>query len=261
MQTDLVQLDRGPRNGWVIEHQRGSARRLHSRPILADQRRRVSLLEPTRSALVLGSTSREFHREVDIHSGAGTGISTDSCADVSSFDIVRRRSGGGLVWLDPAESTWLDVFVPTADKLWNRDVAHSFGWLGQAIAGAFASFGVPAKVHQGEFEAGPANGLICFGSFGHGEVVVEQDGTQDGEQASAVRKLVGISQRRTRLGSRFQCVWYRHFTLGAITQLADAQVCNAVNRRACGWASLGTSLDGVTSQNIVTRVIAHLTSA
>ncbi len=45
----------------------------------------------------------------------------------------------------------------------------------------------------------PWSSLVCFAGLGPGEVTV------DG------RKLVGISQRRTRAGARFQCAVYsRH---------------------------------------------------
>ena len=40
---------------------------------------------------------------------------------------------------------------------------------------------------------------VCFAGIGGGEVI------RDG------RKVVGISQRRTRAGARFQCALYRHW--------------------------------------------------
>jgi hypothetical protein len=43
----------------------------------------------------------------------------------------------------------------------------------------------------------PWSSLVCFDGFGPGEVLL------DG------RKLVGMSQRRTRTASRLQCCWYR----------------------------------------------------
>ena len=226
----------------MLERWRGSAQLLHERPILADQRRRVSLLEPTRPAVVLGSTSPSLTS--------------------TSYDIVRRQTGGGLVWLDPALSTWLDVFIPADDELWCRDVARSFDWLGRAIAEAFVSVGVPARAYQGKFDPGAENGLICFGSLGHGEVVLDETVEGGAVPGGAVpRKLVGISQRRTRLGSRFQCIWYEHFSLGAITQLASAEVCAVAKERACGWASLGSSFGPSTSTSIAQRVIASITGA
>ncbi len=248
------------RNGWVLEHWRAGAQLLHQRPILTDQQRRISLLKPTRPALVLGSTSPFPADLAGMESSASINAGDSATLlrydlpqyDLLRYDIARRRSGGGLVWLDPSEATWLDVFVPVGDELWHHDVALSFEWLGKAIAEAFVSFGISARVHQGEFEPGPAGGLICFGSLGYGEVVAGD---------SPQRKLVGISQRRTHLGSRFQCLWYRHFTLGAITQLAHAEDCEATVKRSCGWGNLGPAFKGITSSEITRRVITRLTNA
>ena len=49
-------------------------------------------------------------------------------------------------------------------------------------------------VHDGPMAGGRWAELVCFAGLGPGEVLV------------AGRKLVGISQRRTRHGSRFQCM-------------------------------------------------------
>lgn len=180
---------------------------MHGRPILRDGRRRVSWLHPTAPALILGSASPDpFRGRRD--------------------DLVRRRSGGGLVWLDPQVSTWVDVFVPTDDPLWRCDVGQAFHWLGHTLTAAFSDIGVPASMHRGPYEAGPSDGLVCFASLGPGEVVV------DG------RKLVGISQRRTREGCRFQCVAYEQFELGPLASAVDSATAARVRDRAVGWADL-----------------------
>ena len=148
-----------------------------------DARRRISWLRPTAPAVILGSASPDPFR------GRQVGL-------------VRRRSGGGLVWLDPGISSWIDVFVPAGDPLWCADVSQAFHWLGRTLAAAFSAVGIPAEMHGGPYEAGPSDGLVCFASLGPGEVVVEG------------QKLVGISQRRTREGARFQCIAYERFELG-----------------------------------------------
>jgi lipoate-protein ligase A len=178
---------------WVLERWVGGGRLLHGRPVPVDGRRRLSLLEVTSPTVVLGSTSAEV-----IVPGAWGGERVETC---------RRRSGGGLVWLEPGNSTWLDVFVPADDPLAERDVARAFLWLGDALAVAAVGLGVDARVHRGRHRPGPDGGLVCFEGVGSGEVVVDD------------RKLVGISQRRTRAGARFQCVWYRHWTVGALAEV------------------------------------------
>ena len=57
------------------------------------------------------------------------------------------------------------------------------------------ALGVPARVHEGGLCRSPWSRLVCFGGLGTGEVV-DDDGV----------KLVGLSQRRTRAGARFQCM-------------------------------------------------------
>ncbi|WP_428122817.1 lipoyl protein ligase domain-containing protein [Candidatus Poriferisodalis sp.] len=195
-----------------------------------DRRRRVSVLRPRRSALVLGSAEpNPFGHSASRGSNA-------------SWDLVRRRSGGGAVWLDPQLCTWIDVFVPAADPLWRADVGSAFGWLGKRLAQAFSSLGVQADVHEGAYEPG---GLVCFASRGPGEVLVEN------------RKLVGISQRRARQGSRFQCAWYTHFELGPLSELLDARTAALTHDRAIGWVDLGIDLS---PPQLTSLVLRHITS-
>ncbi len=123
----------------------------------------------------------------------GSGQSDSIVGSVPRY--VRRRSGGGAVWLDPAEQVWADVILPAGHHLWSNDVTQSFEWLGAAWVRAVRSLGVtePTDVHVGRLEPSPWSGLLCFAGRGPGEVFVRN------------RKLVGISQRRSRGGALFQC--------------------------------------------------------
>lgn len=196
---------------WVREQWRGAAGLLHGRPMPLDGRRRISWLRPTAAAVILGSTGQNPFGD-------------------SRPDVVRRRSGGGAVWLDPEVCTWMDVFVPAGDPLWCTDVGEAFDWLGCRVAAAFASLGISASTYSGPYEAGPSDGQMCFASLGPGEVTVRG------------RKLVGMSQRRTREGSRFQCVWYERFSLGPLVSLLDDRTAAQVGDRATGWGELCTGL-------------------
>ncbi len=137
--------------------------------------RRVEVLVPTVPALVLGSTQP-----------------TDD-VDAGALEVVRRRSGGGAVLVTPDDPLWVDVDLPAGDPLWDDDVGRSFRWLGDAWAGALAAVGVAADVHRGPFVPGPWGRVVCFAGRGPGEVFVEG------------AKVVGLAQRRTRAGARFQC--------------------------------------------------------
>jgi lipoate-protein ligase A len=133
------------------------------------------------SVLVLGSA--QSLDLVDGRSAAAAGV-----------DIVRRHSGGGAVLLQAGRSLWVDVLLPRPDRRWVDDVGESFHWLGEVWAGALATLGVSAAVHRGRLEKTTWGSLVCFGAVGPGEVLV------------GGRKVVGISQRRSRTGARFQCL-------------------------------------------------------
>lgn len=145
----------------------------------------------------------------------------------TTVDVVRRRSGGGLVWLDPTVSCWVDLTVPVGDRLHSDDVGLAFGWIGELIAACLTEFGVEAEVHRGPAIAGPDDGLVCFTGRGAGEVFVEG------------RKLVGMSQRRTRHASRFQCVWYDSWTLGALPMFGGAELMGRATDAGIGARGAG----------------------
>lgn len=126
---------------------------------------------------------------------------------LDGIEVVRRRSGGGAVFVDPATTLWIDVVVPRDDELWDDDVGRAVHWLGDVWA---AAVGPPAIAHHGAMVRSPWSDVVCFAGLGPGEVTV------DG------RKAVGISQRRTRAWARFQCVAYAEWDAGPLTALAPA---------------------------------------
>jgi lipoate---protein ligase len=174
----------------------GSALAFHEREVLEPLSRSVWVFSVSTPALVLGSTQ------------ARSVVDSASSGDV---EVVRRRSGGGAVLLVPGECLWVDVVVPRDDPLWDDDVGRATHWLGAAWASALTACGVVgAVVHQGAMVHTTWSRVVCFAGVGPGEVLV------------GGRKAVGISQRRTRAGARFQCVAYRHWR-GAdlVARLAD----------------------------------------
>ncbi len=131
--------------------------------------------------MVLGSGQPDRH--VDAERAAGLGI-----------EVVRRRSGGGAVMVGPGIAVWIDVVVPAGDPLWQPDVGRAAWWLGEVWAAALAEIGLSgAEVWRGGQVRSEWSDRVCFAGLGAGEVTV------------AGRKMVGISQRRTRLGALFQC--------------------------------------------------------
>jgi lipoate-protein ligase A len=173
----------------------GEAARLHRRELPPSPERAVWVLDVVRPALVLGSTQDEA-------------IVDHECAATWDVDVVRRRSGGGAVLVVPGETLWVDVIVPAGDPLWHDDVAKAATWLGDTWAATLGALGVgPTEVHHGPMTCGPLGRTVCFGATGAGEVSI------------GGRKVVGVSQRRTRAAARFQCALYAHWDPVPIARL------------------------------------------
>jgi lipoate---protein ligase len=172
---------------WRVEVSTGSPADFHARPM-------PDVIEPTAwwfavtsSALVLGSSQRV--EQIDSSACARAGI-----------DIVRRRSGGGAVLLQPGDAMWVDVLLPASDPRWINDIGQSACWLGDVWQAALISIGVEGtSVHRRPLVKTAWSDHVCFAGIGGGEVVRD------------ARKVVGISQRRTRAGARFQCALYLHW--------------------------------------------------
>jgi lipoate-protein ligase A len=141
----------------------------------------VRLLHPTDRAVVLGSAQPES--DVNLKAARATGT-----------EVVRRRSGGGAVLVGPGLVAWVDVIVPAEDPLSEADVGRAFWWLGSAWAAGLAEVGVPGAEMWGRgLVRSRWSGRVCFAGVGPGEVL------------TGGRKVVGMSQRRTRRGALFQC--------------------------------------------------------
>lgn len=190
-----VTADVPAHNTWQLAEMTGTAEDLHGCDLaeVAGGQRLVAVFTPNAPALVLGSTQSGADVDVDAASAAG-------------IDVVRRRSGGGAVWLHPSDSVWIDVWLPRGDSLWTDDVSASMLFLGEAFAAVLADFAGgedSVSVWRGRFEAGGLGRTVCFASLAPGEVLARPSTTEG--------KVVGISQRRDRRGARFQCVLYRRW--------------------------------------------------
>jgi len=162
---------------------RGSAAEFHGRSVDDPVSAAVWEFEVAAPALVIGSAQSDT--TVDRHAAAAAGV-----------EVVRRRSGGGAVLLEPGDVVWFDVVVP-ADNLRAAgvadDIAASMIWLGRRVVAALAKLGIGSEVHDGPMVTTAWSQTVCFDGRGPGEIVTDAG------------KLVGISQRRTRVAARFQC--------------------------------------------------------
>ena len=167
-----------------IVHQQASVGELHALDPFADGAPDEPTLwwcDATDSSIVLGS-----RQTPDL-------LDRDAC-ERAGLSIVRRRSGGGAVLVAAGKMVWIDLVLPHGSV--PDDVRGSMEWAGERWLEAL---GAPtdATVHRDGMVCNAWSGLVCFAGIGPGEVL-------RGE-----RKLVGLSQRRTRHGIRIQGMVHR----------------------------------------------------
>ena len=194
---------------WEMAREEGSAEDLHRRSaeLVSSPRavRSVRLLEVASPALVLGSAQPFSH--VD-----------PSAARAAGIEVVRRRSGGGAVYVSQSAVVWVDVVVPRGDPLWHPDVGMAAWWLGEAWARALSQAGVGgSRVWESAMRRTAWSDRVCFAGTGPGEVLLGEC------------KVVGISQRRTRSAALFQTALVVDWDPG---RLLDVLALDAAQRRA-----------------------------
>lgn len=167
-----------------LDERAGPAAGLHARSAAEVEasvgERRMLVLEASADAVVLGSAQPDS--DVDRAAAAALGL-----------EVARRRSGGGAVLVGPGRCLWVDVVVGRHDTAWDDDVGRAAWWIGEAWARALGSLGCTgAEVWRGPLRRSSWSSKVCFLGLGQGEVTV------------GGRKVVGLSQRRTRHGALFQ---------------------------------------------------------
>ncbi|MCL4433714.1 MAG: hypothetical protein M1399_02945 [Actinobacteria bacterium] len=186
---------------------RGSAGALHKMWPDRYQRasRTVAFSEVTNEALVVGSMQPLAGEQLDLPSASGMGREghpADANLDVTRakpagmkcpLEVVRRRSGGGAVYVAPGQQLWVDLWIPRDDPLFEEDVLRTSILAGRVWARALEKLGVSRiEIHGGRVALGRWGALVCFASLGPGEVL------------TGGRKSVGIAQRRDRDGAWLQ---------------------------------------------------------
>ena len=208
--------------GWRVEERTADAGTLHaSWPAVEDDpgHRAVAVCRVTSPAVVLGSAQSPGVLDPDRIAGSGV-------------MVTRRRSGGGAVMVTPADPVWVYVWVPSGDQLWRDDVGRAFDWLGGAWVAALARVGIDdVSAHDGGYLSCTRWArTVCFGGVGTGEVV-----------AGDGRKVVGLSQRRTRAGAWFHGACYLEWDPSGLVGLLDL----SSRDRAAAVADLTVAAVGV----------------
>ena len=206
---------------WRVERRASSVAAFHALELPEPAVRAVWVADPPAPALVLGSAQPDAVVRPDV-----------------DVDVVRRRSGGGAVLVVPDDVLWVDVVVPAGDELWDDDVGRAAHWLGRAWAAALDELGVTGEVHTGGLVRAPWSDVVCFAGLGPGEVTVEG------------RKVVGISQRRTRAAARFQCAALGRWDPDTLADLLVGVDAAAIADVAAG---VGVALD-----DLLAALLRHL---
>jgi lipoate-protein ligase A len=185
-------------------------------PFRTEPRRVVVRRQVDRATLVLGSTQP-------------TELVAGRVLRQRGVELARRRGGGGAVFLRPADHLWLDAWIPRDDPLWDRDVSRAAEWAGAWWSGALEALGTRGlEVHTGRSVPGELGELVCFAGRGPGEVL------------HAGRKVVGLSQWRSREGALFSsCVYDRWDPVGLVELLDIDDVARAALVADLRSAALG----------------------
>lgn len=202
----------------------------HDLDLLADPQRRVTFFDATNAAVVLGSAQK-------------TDVLNGDEVQRQGIQVVRRHSGGGAVLVAPGDVSWFDVVIPVDDPLFEADVSRSSRWLGDVIVQALCALGEQASMADAATHS-HWDSLVCFAGIAAGEVLVNG------------RKVVGISQRRTRLGARFQVVVLHNVdtpALAALFVLSDVEKAQLTQYLHATVTALESSPERVRD-----AVIAHL---
>jgi lipoate---protein ligase len=123
-------------------------------------------------------------------------------------EVVRRRGGGGAVLLQPNDHVWVNAWIPRGDPLWRSDVGAAAAWVGEWWLHGLGVMGqADWSVHREKAQPGEFGDLVCFAGRGPGEVFWGQ------------RKVVGVSQWRSREGALFLSCAYTQWQPGALVEL------------------------------------------
>lgn len=199
----------GGHRGWNVRRSTGSAKRFHDVDPDPATGHEIWIHRLDRPAVIFGST------QVPGGLGDGQGAAEAHMAD-SPVEVCSRRSGGGLVIARP-DDVWIDAIVPRRSPLHSDDVGLAFRWLGQIWLEALDPLITDAGLDSGDLRlAEPPPGrrasdrtFFCFADIGYGEVLHRD------------RKVVGISQRRTRNWTRLQSLLVTSWNPAEIDDLVD----------------------------------------
>ena len=174
---------------WIVKKSEGSVADRHL-TLPSFDARQIIIHEIDKPTMVFGTAQRNNYLEVEIE-----------------CDYVYRKSGGGAGFLAPGHVLWVDFVIPRGDLLWCDDIRYSSVWLGELWVSALRGVGLSGVVYDGEIRKNELSPFVCFAGLTTGEVTLFG------------KKIIGISQRRTREGAWFQCAALFSWPVKAIVDL------------------------------------------
>ncbi len=184
---------------------------------------------------------------------ADAGVDEAACR-AAGVPVLHRRSGGGPVLWD-ADLLALDIVLPRGHPLAGDDVVAAYAWLGEALAAALRSLGLPARTvgiaEARAAEPHPLAARACFGALSPFEVVAEG------------RKVVGLAQVRRRAGTLFQAGIPLTLDADSLAALLDlgagrSAFAGALRERAAGLRELDPDLGPAEVAGAVEDALARL---
>jgi len=173
---------------WIIVKSSDTAQELHNADFKDSIKPTIIVNQLSQDALVLGSSQS---------------IQLDTArASENNIEICKRKSGGGLVYMNHKQDLWVDIYLPNNSPLFVKDIGKSFLWVGQLWKDALSSYWTKDQLVMAETKH-PENSLsklICFEGVGHGEILLNGPNGK-------LKKIVGLSQKRKRHGCKIQCLF------------------------------------------------------
>ena len=168
-------------NSWAIETKYSETALAHEANLDEWREPTIWVIEPKDSCLVLGKSQR------------GKDFLNLSYLEEQNINLTVRQSGGGAVLVSPEDMLWVDIFVPKESRFWLADIAKASIWIGGIWRDALKRLDIECSLFHENFSRSEASDLICFIGRAPGELFIDN------------RKILGISQRRSKHGTRFQC--------------------------------------------------------
>lgn len=203
--------------------------------------RQIVIRRVTEPTVVLGSTQPDS--VLDARRVAGAGV-----------HVLRRRSGGGAVYLAHGDPVWFDVWVPTSDALWDADVGRAPAWVGRWWSTVVEGLRpITTLVQRATILRDEWSERACFAGIGPGEVTVGK------------RKLVGLAQWRCRQGSLFHVCMYRRWyeaaplaDLLALPEEDRAKARSVLSSRGIGFEDRAVLGPNTEADRVVTALLLRL---